>query len=71
MNIEEGFLPGFEPEKKDRDINIEKGDNTIEVKYASLEDRTNCQYCEDVGICDFCERGIAEKNRLIESKRQR
>jgi hypothetical protein len=74
MNIEEGFLPGFEPEGDKKKVvienNLPKSTGGVEVKYATAEERIRCQYCEDVGICDKCERGMAESARLLDLKRQ-
>ncbi|MFA5934288.1 MAG: hypothetical protein WC827_00145 [Candidatus Paceibacterota bacterium] len=67
MNIEENFLPGFEQTKKEGGIveNIlSKEEQDIELKYATAEERIHCQYCEDVGICDRCERGKEELSKL-------
>ena len=70
-NFEEGFFPGFEPKDKKDIINVNpQGVKKVEIKltYASAEEKVHCQYCEDVGICDRCSRGIEESLRLRDKK---
>ena len=65
---EEGFLPGFEPEKEviiSNEDNKGKVDQKVDIKYQPIdEERTLCQYCDDSGPCKYCERGQIEASRI-------
>lgn len=39
------------------------------IDWSELE-KTDCQYCEDVGPCMYCARGKAEAQRILDEKKK-
>jgi hypothetical protein len=66
FNFSEGQPPAGAPKETDSNTSgtAKEGEKGPRMKFATEEERIHCQYCEDVGPCQFCKRGKAEAARL-------
>lgn len=43
-------------------------ENIIKEDHSQIYERVSCQYCEDAGICRYCERGKQEEKNSTNKK---